>query len=205
MIKNITFDFGQVLIRWDPTYITSHYVHNEDDRKLVEEVVFDRLYWAKLDAGTITDEEAVEAMQKRLPERLQEQAKECYFNWYKHAPEIDGMLGLIKKLKARGLRIFVLSNIGKMFVPHKDEFAPLREAEKCIFSSVVGHVKPNRDMFEYFLSACSIKAEETLFIDDNADNIEGARRCNIEAYRFDGDEKKLEEYLFRLLDEQGSI
>ena len=45
MFKNIIFDFGQVLVRFDPYYMTSVYISDENDIKSVCEVVFDRLYW----------------------------------------------------------------------------------------------------------------------------------------------------------------
>ena len=59
MIKNVVFDFGQVLVHFDPKYMTEQYVKNTEDAKLVEEVVFDRMYWDKLDLGTISNEETV--------------------------------------------------------------------------------------------------------------------------------------------------
>ena len=35
MIKNIIFDFGKVLVDFDPYYMTSKYIENEDDINLV--------------------------------------------------------------------------------------------------------------------------------------------------------------------------
>ena len=64
MIKNIVFDFGQVLVHFEPKYMVGVYVDDKDDAKLLEEVVFDRLYWDRLDAGTISNEETVEEIQK---------------------------------------------------------------------------------------------------------------------------------------------
>ena len=49
--------------------------------KGIEEVVFDRLYWDRLDLGTITDEETVSLCRKRLPERLWDDAEKIHMNW----------------------------------------------------------------------------------------------------------------------------
>ena len=70
MLKNVVFDFGQVLVKFEPEYMCGVYVDNEDDLKLIANVLFDRLYWDRLDAGTIEDEEVISEAKKRLPEKL---------------------------------------------------------------------------------------------------------------------------------------
>ena len=80
MIKNVVFDFGQVLVHFIPADMVEKYVTDPADSALLQEVVFDRLYWDKLDAGTITDEEVLTAVQARLPERLWSVACEIYVN-----------------------------------------------------------------------------------------------------------------------------
>mgnify|MGYP003308223048 CR=1 FL=1 len=76
MFKNYIFDFGQVIVKFDTEYMTSVYINKPEDIKLVEEVVFDRLYWDRLDAGTITDEETLSCVYARIPERLHSVARE---------------------------------------------------------------------------------------------------------------------------------
>ena len=56
-VKNVVFDFGQVLVHFDPSYMVGRYVSDEEDAALIAEVLFDRLYWDRLDAGTISDAE----------------------------------------------------------------------------------------------------------------------------------------------------
>ena len=97
MFKNYIFDFGQVIIKFDTEYMTSVYVKNREDVKIVEEVVFDRLYWDKLDAGTITDEQVKEAFTSRLPEHLVVKACEVYDNWYRNLPIVEGIYDLLKE------------------------------------------------------------------------------------------------------------
>ena len=188
MIKNVVFDFGNVLIKYDPTYIASQYVSDPEDLELIVEVLFDRLYWDKLDDDTITDEELVSAVCARLPARLHEISKEIYYNWPHHLPPIPGMWELVRRIKEKyGVRIFLLSNVGSYFVKFKDEFSVFAEMDKCIFSATVGHAKPNPDMYEYLVKACNILPEETFFVDDNEKNVLAARDFGIKSYLFDGD------------------
>ena len=200
MIKNIIFDFGQVMVRFEPAYMVGKYVSEPNDARLLAEVVFDRLYWDRLDAGTISDTEVVEACKARLPKRLHKAAEEIYYNWIYNIPEIDGMSDLVGKLKnERGLRVFLLSNISTYFAAHKDEIPSLRHFEKCIFSAVCGKTKPNADIFEYLCQECGINPTETLFVDDNAANIAGGEACGIKGYLFDGDAKRLEAFIDKVI------
>ena len=111
LIKNLIFDFGQVLVRFDPYYMTKAYIEDEKDCLLSMDVIFDRLYWDKLDKGTITDEEVKEGICSRLPERLHSSALKVYDNWMFNLPLIDGMRELVTELKSHGKKLFLLSNI----------------------------------------------------------------------------------------------
>jgi putative hydrolase of the HAD superfamily len=200
MIKNVVFDFGQVLIKYDPDYMASKFVDNSEDLRLLSDVLFDRLYWDKLDDATITDEQVVAFSCERLPERLHEACRKAYYNWIYNLPPIEGMWELVRKIKRKyGVKTFVLSNVGTYLSDNRDAFEIFSEMEKCIFSAEVGHIKPNRDMFEYLTKTCNILPEETVFIDDNAKNIAGAEAFGIKGYLFDGDAHRLEEYLDKLL------
>lgn len=195
MIKNVIFDFGKVLVDFEPTYMTSRYLHNEDDIKLVSDVLFDRLYWDRLDAGTISDSEVISESQKRLPTRLHQKVADIYNNWMYNLPEICGMRELLQKLSDKGVRLFLLSNISEGFAKKSSEFSILSYFERCFFSAVCGLTKPSAEIFNYLLNECGIKANEALFVDDSEKNINGAKSVGISTYLFDGDSKKLESFL----------
>ena len=200
MIKNVVFDFGRVLVRFDEPYIVSHYANDPDDIALITKVVFDRLYWAPLDAGAITDEEVVSESKKRLPKRLWKSAEQSYYHWIDHIPMIEGMDKIVEKVKyAYGKRIFLLSNISSYFAKNDSAVPLLSLFEKKIYSGVCKMVKPNRDIFEYLLKECDISPNETLFIDDSPVNIQGAESVGIQGYLFDGDVARLEKYLDEIL------
>ena len=202
MIRNVIFDFGQVMVRFDPAYMVAQYVDDAADRAMIEEVLFDRLYWDKLDQGTITDEEVLESSRARLPKHLHRVIEDVYYNWLYHLPEIDGMRDLVQKLKSRfGIHVYLLSNISTYFAAHADQIPCLAEFEDCVFSAVCGKVKPNAEIFAYLCGRNGLNPTECIFIDDNAANIAGAEAFGIRGYLFDGDAKKLENYLNEILGE----
>ncbi len=199
MIRNLIFDFGQVLIQFVPKSICSDFVKNEEDIEVLTTVLFDRLYWDALDRGTITDEEIMALARPRLPQHLWAVAEQILKEWIYHIPEIQGMNALVARMKEKGLRLFLLSNISTHFAEHAHEYPVLSNMEKCIFSATCGHVKPERDMFEYACNTFDVVPEETIFIDDNEKNILGAQSVGLRTYLFDGDVEKLDAYLENIL------
>jgi len=202
MIKNVVFDFGQVMVHFEPSYMVSKYVSDPSDSFLLESVIFDRLYWDRLDAGTITDDEVVFACKERLPERLHGSVDRIYYNWIYNIPEIEGMRELVSDIKKDfGVRTFLLSNICTYFANHRNEIPVLDEFEECIFSAVCGYTKPHAEIFEHLCSVCDILPEETVFIDDSEKNIKGAEAFGITGYLFDGNADALKTYLYNIIKE----
>ena len=196
MIKNVVFDFGQVLVHFKPVYMVGKFVADEGDSAMIVQALFDRLYWDQLDAGTITDEQVLLAVKERLPERLWSVAETIYWEWIHNIPAIEGMEEVIKTVKEKHQKqVFLLSNISKYFAAHADEIPILRYIEKRVFSAVCGMVKPHENIFAHLCDKYAILPQETLFIDDSEKNIAGAEAFGIQGYLFDGDVEKLRRYL----------
>lgn len=70
MLKNIIFDFGNVLIDYDPDKILDHYDVNDDERAIFKKNIFGSKEWLEVDAGEITEDEAIEIFKRKLPEEL---------------------------------------------------------------------------------------------------------------------------------------
>ena len=196
-IKNVIFDFGQVIVHFEPAYMVGRYVTDKEDAALLEEVIFDRLYWDKLDLGTMSDEEALCEIKKRVPQRLWDVCDTIYYNWVFNIPLIDGMEDLIKYIKTEypSVRIFLISNISKYFVSHKKDIPILSEFEYCVFSSDLQVAKPDHVIFDHLCKKCNLVPSESVFVDDNINNIKGADSFGLNGYLFDGDASKLKKYL----------
>ena len=201
MYKIFIFDFGQVIVKFDPEFMTKVYIENPNEVKAVEDIIFDRLYWDKLDEGTITDDEVKEGICSRLPDSLKEKACLVYDNWYRNIPFIEGMPELLKEIKQKGGKLYLLSNISKGFAENYKNVPALAETfdlfDGLVFSGPIGIVKPSKEIFNYLLSKYNINAEESVFIDDNKNNIEGAQKLGINAVIFEGVTNKLKSKLLK--------
>ena len=200
MFKDIIFDFGQVMVSFEPEYMVGKYVSDPEDRALLSRVIFDRLYWDRLDIGSISDDEVICECKKRLPDRLHSACENAYYGWVTSIPEIDGMSELVNTVREKfGRRVFLLSNISRYFVKNKDSVPSLSLFEKCIFSAEHGTVKPERRIFEILLDNCGILPEETVFIDDSEKNLAGAEAIGIKGILFKGDARTLMNELEKIL------
>ena len=193
-IRYLVFDLGRVLMHYEPEVIAAQFAA-EEDVPLLSEVIFRSAVWDGLDHGTLTQEEALQLACRRLPARLHEVAAQILCNWIYHLPPIEGMAALLTELRDGGIPLFLLSNISVHFAEHAAEFPVLSLFRRCIFSGPCRMKKPNSDIFLHLLKVCDIPAEETLFIDDTAENIAAAERLGIRGYLFDGSAAKLRAFL----------
>jgi putative hydrolase of the HAD superfamily len=109
--------------------------------------------------------------------------------WRSTAPGVHWMVvHKIRELKDRGLRLGLLTNNVKEFGEHWRTMFPLEELfEEVVDSSHVGMRKPERGIYELTCSRMGVVPTETVFIDDNADNIAAARAYGMEAVHFGED------------------
>ena len=199
MYKNIIFDYGQVIISFDPYYMTKAYIEDETLCRELCPIIFDRLYWDRLDNGSISDSEVKAEIKKRVSPEHFELCEKVYDNWYYNNPVVPGIREIIEELKKQGARLYLLSNISIGFsenytsIPEVSDILSLFDG--LVFSGPIGMNKPNRDSVEYLLNKYNLKAEDCVFIDDSEKNIKGAAEVGINTILFTGDAEKLKEKL----------
>ena len=192
----VIFDLGNVLVHFKEEILTAPYFPPEE-REQAGRVIFARAMWDRLDAGTVENDEVHAFIRARLPERMHSAAITCYANWFNNLPEIDGMRALLTDLRARGVPVFLLSNIGRDFAAHEDAVPILRLTDGHVYSSLCGMTKPDPAIFRYAARQFGFAPEECLFVDDLSRNTEGARSAGMRSYTFDGDAAALRNFLER--------
>lgn len=93
----------------------------------------------------------------------------------------------VKVIIATNHLSFVRNFIGESFnVDYLDDL---------IISAEIHKIKPNSDFYEYILNKYNIDSTELLFLDDNVDNIKGAKQLGINTIKVENDTNLLEEIL----------
>jgi len=188
-IKNIIFDLGNVIIDLDiPRTEQQFQALLEEDfeasfAKSHAEDVFNRY-----EVGEFSEEEFVGLLQKTATRKLPAQAVIDAWN---------GMLlgippqrfELLKRLQPR-YNLYLLSNTNATHLAWVDAHLRAeydmtiqdfneRYFVKPYYSHLIQLRKPNTEVYEFVLADAGLEASETLFIDDNADNIAGAKKVGL--------------------------
>lgn len=193
MLKNVIFDFGNVLYRYDPDALLGFCFENPEDLAAGRAAIYRE--WHKLDEGTADYDAYAEETLALLPKRLHEPARRFFYNWFRFEPPMEQTWALIARLKARGYGVYLLSNAPTYFANSLDTFPILKLFDGLVVSAPIRMAKPHADIFEYLLQKYGLKAEESLFVDDMSVNVEGAQRCGLHGYVYDGDADRLLEHI----------
>lgn len=189
MLKNVVFDFGNVLYRYEPDYLLSCCFDSAEDAQAAKPVIYRE--WHKLDEGSVDYEEYTRETEALLPEHLRSNARKYLYNWHRFEPPMEQTWALAARLKARGYGIYLLSNAPVTFAAELDLYPILKIFDGLVVSGPIQLVKPDVEIFQHLLDKYGLKAEETLFVDDLEVNCEGARKAGMYGYAYDGDADKL--------------
>ena len=192
MINNFIFDLGNVLVDYNPMRCILGYTHNISDANYIASEVFASPEWVELDRGTLSYEEALERWTSRIPERLRDDVRTIVNNFHKHLPEKKEMTEIVKRLKASGKKVYILSNVSERFPLIVEGLEVMDIIDGYVASYQEKTFKPSPEIYSIILGRYSLKPEESIFIDDNADNVLTAKKFGMAGYIFDGDAAKLE-------------
>lgn len=203
MYKNIIFDFGGVIAKFDPVLLTKPYVKDDFTLKIISRTVFDRKYWDKLDIGSITDDDVKSDFQKYLSPEHCKIAEMVFDNWIVNLVPLTETIQLIRDIyNNNAIDLYLLSDISEKFA---DSYKNVKWIDDVLslfkgltFSGKEHMVKPHIETFKNLIQKYNLMPDECIFIDDNPINVEGAEQIGIKGYVFDGNINKLRCYLNNL-------
>lgn len=196
MIRNIVFDMGNVVIRFDPSFFLDRAgITDPDDRRLVMNELFRSVEWARMDAGSLTEETAEPLIMERIPDRLKDTVRTLLYSWAYPRDMIPGMEDLIRRLKDAGYGIYLLSNASVAQHEYWPRFSVSKLFDGKLISCDVKVVKPCHKIYELFTEKFSLIPEECIFIDDAPANVAGAIACGWHGIVFHGSAEELENKL----------
>ena len=172
--KNVVFDFGNVIGRFDGRYMLEQFCQSPKDCDLLMPVVYAR--WPELDKGTIGYEEYVEHTVSAVPARLEETVRSFFRGW----PELIG------ELCGRKVPVYLLSNAPTYFADWASGCEMLRKFSGTVFSAPLKMAKPDPQIYRYLFETFSLKPEECFFIDDLEENVRAGRALGMDGIVFKG-------------------
>ena len=185
-IKNVVFDFGGVLVDWNPHHLYDKYFGSSEKATWFLENICRYSWNLQMDKGKPFSEGVAE-LQAIYPE-WSEAIGIYHTRWIEMmGGEVEGTPDLLRRLKAAGYRVFGLSNWSMETFPLvRDEFPIFKELEGKVISGEELMVKPEPEIYHCLFERYSLVPEESIFVDDNADNVAASIREGMPAIRFVG-------------------
>ncbi len=204
-IKNIIFDFGGILLDLDYSLSfdkLKELLNIEGD--IPEEV---QLILDEYEMGYFSEGSFIHRLQRLTDDVIRERALVDAWNAMLLKVEIH-KLDFVKNLRST-YNTYLLSNTNHTHLTYvRQKMMPAVNIEprvfemdhfiKAYYSHEVKYRKPNHDIYEHVIADSHLNPSETLFIDDNADNVRGAKEVGLHAVVHDPTldiTEKLQDYL----------
>ena len=185
MIKNIVFDMGNVIIDFNPKEIVNNYTKNNEDKKILLDIVFYGQEWLDLDRGTLELPDAIKQIREKLPINLKDTGEKILKTWTEYISEDDKMKNLMKDLKKKGYNTYILSNAPYNMFKYLSNSEIPRLVDGMIISCEEKVSKPEEEIYNRLFTKFNIKPEESFFIDDREPNIEASRKLGMAGHVYD--------------------
>lgn len=184
MIRNIIFDFGQVLVDWNPHYLFDSYFGDANKASWFLDHICTNEWNRQFDAGKPFAEGIAE-----LKEQFPEWSREIDVYWSEWTRmmggAIPGMYELVAELKTARYGIYGLTNwSSETFYQIEKNYPVFALLDGKVVSGDVRLLKPDAAIFHCLLDRYGLKAGESVFIDDTLPNVEGARAAGLKGLHF---------------------
>ena len=172
----------------------------------LDEARLDTFYWADrqaYDEGKLTGIEFWQKIDRDAGLKLGAKLVEELNHWDARmwTTQNDAMIAWQQKLKERGIRTAVLSNMGDSVHENIErEFKWLARFDVLVWSYELKMAKPDEAIFRYALDKLGTAPEQTLFLDDKRANVEAANALGLKGLVFSDVDQLREELVQRGLD-----
>jgi putative hydrolase of the HAD superfamily len=185
-IKNLLFDLGGVIINIDFLMVAQSFrALSNKDLSYIRQQVEERRIFHNHETGQWTDAKFRTAVNHMLETSLNDEQIDAAWN----AMLFDipqERIDLLKALRKK-YNLYLLSNTNAIHIrevnrilQRDNKMNSLEELfDKTYYSHEIQLAKPSADCYQFVLKDAGIRAEETLFIDDSATNIQGAKQIGI--------------------------
>ena len=191
VIKNVVFDMGQVLLRFDREEVIGRLgLPAEDEKRLMNEVFLSK-EWEQMDWGELTDEQAAESICGRVPARLRDPVRQIVLHWDEPIVPVPGMAELVAELKEAGYGVYLLSTASHRQPAYWPRVPGSALFDGAVISAQVGCVKPERGIYQALFDRYGLAPETCFFVDDTPLNVVGGMRCGMDGAVFHGDVDEL--------------
>jgi 2-haloacid dehalogenase len=187
-IDTIIFDFGGVLVDWNPKYVYRQLFEKPEDMHWFLENICTDEWNLEQDRGRPLAE-GTAILVGKFPE-YEALIRAFYGRWEEMlGGDIGGSVEILFELK-RQYPVYGLTNwSAETFPVALERFDFFKVFDGIVVSGTEKLVKPDSAIFRLILDRYRLKAENALFIDDNIKNIRAAGEMGFHTIHFESPEK----------------
>jgi 2-haloacid dehalogenase len=197
-ITHVVFDIGNVLIEWNPEYLYSKLIPDNNERQDFLGTICTPDWNLQQDLGRPW-REAVQHLSEQHPDKA-DLIRAYSERWHDMVPgEIPGTPALLSELQTKGVPLYAITNFSEeKFAEAQDRFPFLKTTFlDIVVSGAERLIKPDLRIYQVLFQRNALNPAHCLFIDDSLANIEAARTLGMTAHHFTN-ASALEEDLHRL-------
>ncbi|HEX9330338.1 MAG TPA: HAD family phosphatase [Anaerolineales bacterium] len=189
-IKAVIFDFGNVLLEWNPRLVYKRFFPNDPEgmERFLTEVNFADWNLQQDKGRPFT--EGIAILSGQFP-HYSHLIQAYHDHWIDSVGgSITGTVYILKQLKQAGYSLYGLSNWSAETFPHaREKYDFFDLFDDIVLSGEVGHIKPDPEIFQILLAKIGKPAEQCLFIDDALPNIRQAQKMGFATIHFQSPEQ----------------
>ena len=184
MIKNLVYDFGKVLVRYDFRRVVRTFFDNEADANEFYDTFVTEEFLGVCDK----EEKPLVEIYREAGEKNPRFAKELmmFHDSYQDfvLDEMPGMRELLAEYKTKGYRLYGITNWCSPVYKVMERFEIFRLLDGRLLSCEEHLIKPYPEIYQRFLEKFDLKADECVFADDKIANVKGAEAVGIHGILF---------------------
>ncbi|MEO7312745.1 MAG: HAD family phosphatase [Chitinophagaceae bacterium] len=187
-IDNIIFDFGGVLVDWNPRYLFQKHFADETAMEYFLKNICTEEWNLEQDKGrSLAD--GTRLLQERFPDS-HDMIQLFYDHWETMLKcDIPGSVALLHRLNAK-YKVYGLTNWSTETLSIAYERYPFfRVFEGVVVSGEEKLIKPDPRLFQILLDRYQLVAANSVFIDDNIKNVKAAETLGFHAIHFQSPEQ----------------
>jgi 2-haloacid dehalogenase len=183
-IKNIVFDFGGVLVDWNPRYLYQDHFKDANEMEYFLKNICTEEWNIEQDRGRSLSDATIE-LQEKFPEHS-DSIELFYGEWEKMLKgEISETVSILHKLKTK-YKLYGLTNWSSETIDIAySRFSFFKEFDGIVVSGTEKLIKPDKKIYQLLMERYFIKAKESIFIDDNVNNVKAAQELGFHAIHFE--------------------
>ncbi|MBI1495157.1 HAD-IA family hydrolase [Halocynthiibacter styelae] len=182
-VEAVIFDIGNVLIEWQPERFYDSEIGEARRREM----------FAQIDLHDMNNDvdlggpfrETIYGTADKYP-KWRNEIRMWHDRWFELAtPAIDHSVHLLRALRAKGVTVFALTNLGdEIFARAQKHYTFLQDFDQFYVSGEMKLVKPDDAIYAAVEAACGHAPDTLLFADDRQENLDAASARGWQTHHF---------------------